>query len=213
LVCEVEDHVHADYDNSDEIEAKAALIAQAWRTPELLADNERLQARLSETETAMAKAIDEWSRKFLNTRAQRDELVVVLRDVLETHDRYLAPVHAGVTFPPIEAARAVLAKMTGEDRITDSMARYKTPNNTVFVHVWQRDADYVEGDEMHEIEATPAAYDALVARVHDNSEGSVRIQFATAEEAAAFESSERYLVLEAFENGEHYDVTPRRPGM
>lgn len=74
------------------------------------------------------------------------------------------------------------------------------------VIVWSRDCDCCEGTSLSYIRASLAAYDRHCEYLADGAEGPWRISIATPDEAAEFQPECRDRVLEAFENGNSYNV-------
>lgn len=91
--------------------------------------------------------------------------------------------------------------------IQDAIKTKATPEGRLHVYLWGRDCDCVETDEIREIDATFDAYMELESSVYASAEGPVVIKIVSADEAKDFCPSERDLIMEGRENGEHFHLS------
>ena len=107
------------------------------------------------------------------------------------------------------AAEAIKAFAIGADKARRTGFYPYHPENTrriVLVYVWSRDCDMCESDSVRAIPATLRAFNALLDDELSNREGPVSVYPISYDEALKFSPTIRDRVLEAYENGQTYNV-------
>lgn len=84
--------------------------------------------------------------------------------------------------------------------------RKEITRRMVLVYQWQRDCDMCERDSVVAIPAGRRYFAKVERDLYDGAEGPGGIYTITPEDAAEFSPSFRDRVLEAFEEGEYYNV-------
>ena len=89
----------------------------------------------------------------------------------------------------------------------DGGSKYKNiPRRCIVMYQWGRDCDMCESDSITIIAATRRSVMNFINHVYEGAEGPTNVHSIPLEEAKEFKSSFRDRILEAREEGEHYNV-------
>lgn len=127
-------------------------------------------------------------------------LINVTRNTMKTQNSKRAKVERDLI------TSAIRTRSVGSDFARRLGKRAATGRRVILCKAWSRDCDCVESSYMIVLPATRKAYEAKWDNMQRNAEGPFSLHVMCSHDALDFAPSFRDRVLEAFENGNHYNV-------